>query len=172
MKTEIKNIPFGNIEPHPENPRKKINQEELEELAKSIKAIGLLQPITVRVKDDKYQIVCGHRRYEAAKLAGLKDISCIVRDLTDEEAFEIMVTENLQRKDVDPFEESAAFMALKGRGYDAATLAEKFGKSNSYIFTRLKLSDLIPEFRKKYDEGAIDFSHCLILARLDKAFQN
>lgn len=179
---ELTNIPVSMIRPCPENPRKKISQEELEELAQSIKAIGLLQPITVRrraevldaeleIFEEYYEIVCGHRRHEAAKLAGLTDIPCIVRDLSDEEAYEIMVTENLQRKDVDPFDEAYAFTALRGRGYDTDTLAAKFGKSRSYIFSRLALTDLIPEFRTKYEEGIVDFSHCLVLARLDSSFQ-
>lgn len=175
-------IPVHNIEPNPENPRKKINPDELNELAESIKAVGLLQPITVRkqidvvdaeleIFEEYYEIVCGHRRYEAAKLAGLTDIPCIIRELSDEEAYEIMVTENLQRKDVDPFDEADAFTALRKRGYDADTLAAKFGKSRTYIFTRLKLSCLIPEFRTMYEAGDIEFSHCLIIARLDEDFQ-
>jgi len=165
-------IPVSVIRPNPENPRKKMNEEELVELSKSIKAIGLLQPITVRhSENDTYEIVCGHRRYEAVKMAGMREISCIVRDLSDDEAYEIMVTENLQRKDVDPFDEAAAFAALRNRGYDTESLAYKFGKSKTYIFSRLKLSSLIPEFVKKYEEGAIDFSHCLILARLNDNLQ-
>lgn len=179
---ELTNIPVSMIRPCPENPRKKINQEELEELAQSIKSVGLLQPITVRkgievvdaeleIFEEYYEIVCGHRRYEAAKLAGLTDIPCIIRELSDEEAYEIMVTENLQRKDVDPFDEADAFTALRERGYDADTLAAKFGKSRTYIFTRLKLSCLIPEFRTMYEAGDIEFSHCLIIARLDEDFQ-
>jgi len=177
----IQSLPVSQIRPNPENPRKKMNESELAELSQSIKSIGLLQPITVRmqvitvddcpVEDIYYEIVCGHRRFEAVKLAGLEEIPCIVRALSDDEAYEIMVTENLQRKDVDPFDEAAAFTALKNRGYDTDALAEKFGKSKSYVFSRIKLSSLIPEFVKKYEDGAVDFSHCLILARLDSGFQ-
>ena len=94
-----------------------------------------------------------------------------MRDMTDDEAYEVMVTENLQRKDVDPFEESAAFLSLSRRGYDVETLCGKFGKSRTYISSRLKLNDLIPEFRDKYEVGEVDFSHCLVIARLDKEFQ-
>lgn len=178
MSTQITLIPAYNIEPNPENPRKKISQDELEELAQSIRSVGLLQPITVRmIVDDTenevwhYEIICGHRRFEASKLAGLREIPCIVRELSDDEAYEIMVTENLQRKDVDPFEEAEAFSALRGRGYDTDTLAAKFGKSRTYIFTRLKLSCLIPDFKAMYEAGNIEFSHCLIIARLDEDFQ-
>ena len=174
---EIINIEVGCIVPCPENPRKKINQEELDELAQSIKSIGLLQPITVRRKSDVethalyYEIVCGHRRFEAAKLAGMAEIPCIVRELSDEEAYEIMVTENLQRKDVDPFDEAEAFNLLQERGYDTDVLATKFGKSKTYVLSRLKLKNLHKDFRLRYEMGDIDFSHCLIIARLDESFQ-
>lgn len=174
---EIINIEVGCIVPCPENPRKKINQEELDELAQSIKSIGLLQPITVRRKSDGethvlyYEIVCGHRRFKAAKLAGMAEIPCIVRELSDEEAYEIMVTENLQRKDVDPFDESEAFSLLQERGYDTDVLASKFGKSKTYVLSRLKLRNLHKDFRLRYEMGEIDFSHCLIIARLDESFQ-
>lgn len=174
---EIINIEVGCIVPCPENPRKKINQEELDELAQSIKSIGLLQPITVRRKSDGethalyYEIVCGHRRFEAAKLAGMAEIPCIVRELSDEEAYEIMVTENLQRKDVDPFDEAEAFNLLQERGYDTDVLATKFGKSKTYVLSRLKLKNLHKDFRLRYEMGDIDFSHCLIIARLDESFQ-
>lgn len=177
----ILQIPVEMIRPNPENPRKKISQEELVELAQSISAVGLLQPITVREKyestDDLpvgekfFEIVCGHRRFAAAKMAGFDEVPCIVRELSDDEAYEIMITENLQRRDVDPFEESAAFSALKVRGYDTDALAEKFGKSPSYIYSRMKLTSLIPEFVKKYEDKEIDLSHCLVLSRLDGGFQ-
>ena len=178
---EIRRIRVEDIQPNPLNPRRKISREEIESLAQNIKAVGLLQPITVRMKietvdglpegDWYYEIVCGHRRFEACKVAGLTEIDCIVRDLSDDEAYDLMVTENLQRVDVDPFDESEAFVNLRKRGYDTEALAAKFGKSSTYILSRMKVSELIPEFRKKYDEGKVDFSHCLVLARLDRDFQ-
>lgn len=164
-------IKLTDIVPNLENPRKSISIDELNELASSIKAVGLLQPITVRPLGEQFQIVCGHRRFKAAQMADLDEIPCIVRELTDNEAYEIMVTENLQRKDVDPFDESGAFIKLLGRNYDIDALAAKFGKSRSYIFSRIKLADLIDEFKKFYEKGKIDFSHCLLIARLSPEFQ-
>lgn len=167
--------------PNPKNPRRKASAEELAELCQSIKSVGLLQPITVRpqvvatnecpVADMYYEIVCGHRRFEAAKMAGLEEITCIVRVLSDEQAYEIMVTENLQRKDIDPFDEAAAFSGLKNRGYDVQSLADKFGKSASYIYGRIRLTNLIPEFVEKYEAGGISYSHCAEICKVDGSMQ-
>lgn len=171
VQATIYTIPAGRIHPCPQNPRKKVSEDELRELSESIGQVGMLQPITVRQDTTGFEIVCGHRRFEAAKLAGLEEIPCVVRVLTDEEAYEIMVTENLQRKDIDPFEEAKAFSLLRNRGYDADALSEKFGKSKTFIYTRLKLNELIPEFFQKYEEGTVDISHCYILSRLSPDFQ-
>ena len=167
----IYSIKAAEIHPCPLNPRKKVSEEELRELADSIEAVGMLQPITVRMADEGYEIVCGHRRYEAAKLAGMEEIPCVVRQLSDAEAYEIMVTENLQRKDIDPFEEAQAFTLLRERGYDVDTLTAKFGKSKSYVYSRLRLNNLIPELREKYEEGSVDISHCIVLSKLLPGFQ-
>jgi len=171
MKAKLTNIKVADLVPNPENPRKKISEEEIKELAASIESIGLLQPITVRTKNDKYEIVCGHRRAEAAKIASLVEVPCIIRELTDDEAYEVMVTENLQRKDIDPFEEADAFASLQKKGYDLSALADKFGKSLSYIFSRIKLNDLNADIRKLYEDGDVELSHCLIISRLDPVMQ-
>lgn len=185
MKTKITNVTISQLSPNPANPRRKMDASELQELSQSIAAFGILQPITVRplveaiVTDEGdvaevergYEIVCGHRRYEAAKLAGLESVPCIIRDLTDDEAYEIMVTENLQRKDIDPFEEAAAFNVLKSRGHNTESLAIRFGKSATYILSRLKLNNLLEGFRKFYDDGKLDLSHCLFISRFDANFQ-
>lgn len=128
--TAIQYIPMWMVNVSPMNPRKTFDQASLEELADNIKRQGLLQPITVRPVDyrdeltdgevvsipSKYEIVCGERRYRAVKLNGDETIPCIVRDMSDEEAFDAMITENLQRKDVDPIEEAFAFAQLYARG--------------------------------------------------------
>ena len=98
----IENIELKNIKPSGFNPRKTFSEEALNELAASIKEQGVLQPIVVRPKGkNKYEIVCGERRYRASVIAGLKNIPVIVRELSDDEAMDIAITENLQRKDVD-----------------------------------------------------------------------
>ena len=109
-------IEITKISPSPRNPRKTFSEEDIAELAQNIRNQGLLQPITVRPIGKTYEIVCGERRYRACKLNAEEDkkkkatIACIVKEMTDEEAFEAMITENLQRKDVDPIEEAFAFV--------------------------------------------------------------
>lgn len=171
----LRTITINTIRPNKDNPRRKINADELTELSQSIAAVGLLQPITVREKvlgHSDYEIVCGHRRFEAAKMAGLSEVPCIVRELTDEQAYEVMITENLQRKDIDPFDEAAAFASMKAKGYDVPALAERFGKSQSYIYGRIKLTDLIQEFVDKYEADKIQLSHCMLLSRLAADMQH
>ena len=118
---KIQEVSLNKIRPSAMNPRKTFDQEALQELADNIKRQGLLQPITIRPVDEllntdgtlcHYEVVCGERRYRAVKMNGSKTISCIVREMTDEDAFDAMITENLQRKDVDPMEESFAFAQL------------------------------------------------------------
>ncbi|MCQ2137868.1 MAG: ParB/RepB/Spo0J family partition protein [Bacteroidales bacterium] len=182
ISNRVETIRIDDIKPSPVNPRRKMDADETSELAMSIAAVGLLQPITVRpmvdvvdaekeVIDEYYEIVCGHRRYEAAKLAGLDEVPCIVRTLSDDEAYDIMVTENLQRKDIDPFEESGAFNVLLARGSSVKDLSVKFGKSETYVRSRCALSALLPEFREKYDAGLVRLTHCIILAALEPDMQ-
>ena len=104
----IQNVDIELIVPSPMNPRKHFDAEALSELSESIKQQGLLQPITVRPVNLslQYEIVCGERRYRAAKMAGLPMIMANVREMTDAEAFDAMITENLQRRDVNPMEEA------------------------------------------------------------------
>ena len=151
-KAEIINIPIGAIQPSPRNPRKTFDEADLKELADNIKQQGLLQPITVRpMLDGCYEIVCGERRYRAWCLL-VKDggqvsveIPSIVREMTDEQAFDAMITENLQRKDVDPMEEAFAFAQLVAMGKTIEEIALRFGKSKRFIADRIRLDKLIPE---------------------------
>jgi len=109
---KISYIPLGEITPNTMNLRSDADKNNLEELAESIKAVGLINPITVRVYDDnlaQYQIVSGERRYKAAQLAGLEQIPAIVRDLDDVQCMEIIVTENLQRREINPLDEAGGF---------------------------------------------------------------
>lgn len=168
----IENIELKNIKPSGFNPRKTFSEEALNELAASIKEQGVLQPIVVRPKGkNKYEIVCGERRYRASVIAGLKNIPVIVRELSDDEAMDIAITENLQRKDVDPLEEAAAFKMLIGKGQKIDDLATRFGKSGMYIRGRLKLNDLIPEFVEMITSGTINISHGLELCKYGKNLQ-
>ena len=190
MSNEVNNIPqvqeilIGCISPSPMNPRKTFNEDAIRELADNIRQQGLLQPITVRhetYKDDAgnvhrienaFEIICGERRYRACKLISpIMNVPCIVRDMSDEEAFDAMITENLQRRDVDPMEEAVAFRLLSERGTKADELAARFGKSVRYINDRIRLSMLHETLREAVSDGRITLRGGYLLARLNQADQ-
>ena len=171
MNTVIREIALHQIHPSPMNPRKTFNEDALRELADNIRKQGLLQPITVRptVMDgtqQQYEIVCGERRYRALSLLNSVFVPCIVREMTDDEAFDAMITENLQRKDVDPIEEAVAFRLLSERGIKADELAARFGKSVRYIQDRIRLSQLKEPLCQAVSAGKITLRGGYLLARL------
>lgn len=196
---EIKQIPLSLVMPSPMNPRKTFDEGELQELADNIEKQGLLQPITVRPikhpnneygdRPDKYEIVCGERRYRAmCKLSDkwaimdqvapkgetfnrFSEISAIVREMTDEEAFDAMITENLQRKDVDAMEEAFAFSQLMQKGKTAEEIALRFGKSVRFVQDRVKLNNLIPELMLAVREDKMSISAAMLIAKLDEEQQ-
>ena len=153
---EVKNIPLVRIHTSPLNPRKTIDEGDLQDLSNNIKQQGLLQPITVRPieADDtnplggEFEIVCGERRYRAVSMLEEDTIPCIVREMTDEEALDAMITENLQRQDVDPIEEAFAFGQLVKTGKSIEEIALRFGKSKRFIQERIKLDNLLPELKQ------------------------
>lgn len=182
--TQIEFIDFRLIFEDKMNPRKSFNSEAIAELAENIKQQGLLQPITVRpyptmkIEAPKslnnkpcYKIVMGARRYKACVKAGIDEIPCIVREMSDEQAFDAMITENLQRKDVEPMEEARAFNELQHRGTSFEELAARFGKSVSYIRLRIKLNDLIPELSDLLEKKELQISHAQELCKLNPDFQ-
>lgn len=177
---QITYIPLYQIEPSPLNPRKHFDTASLEELAASIAAEGVLQPILVREIDDtvdgpyqRYEIVAGERRYRASIIAGLASIPAIIRILTDEEALEIMITENLQRQDIHPMEEAAGFQQIIQYGHmDIRELAARVGKSPSFVAHRLKLCQLIQEIQEHFFRGLILVKDALTISQLAAADQH
>lgn len=154
------------------NPRKTFNAQALEDLAKSVKEKGIIVPPLVRPVDDHFEIVAGARRFRAARKAGLEEIPVLVRELTDEQALEAQVIENLQRADVHPLEEGEGYDALLKTGkYDVEGLATKVGKSLSYIYQRLKLAELIDPAKKAFVEEKITAGHAIMIARLQEKDQ-
>lgn len=150
-----------------ENPRRTINPEGLRELADSIGKVGVLQPILVRPDGTKFSIVSGERRYRAAKLAGLTTIPAVVRTLSDAEALEIAVTENLQREDVPPLEEAEGYERLHlTHAYTVEEIADKVGKSKTYVYSRLKLTALCEEAREFLRKGELTPTVALLVARI------
>lgn len=180
----FKEIPIENLFPSPTNPRKTFKEISLQELAESIKEKGVLMPVLVRpvkhkyrtggkeVSEVIYEIVAGERRYRASILAGQKIVPCRVETLTDDQVLEIQVIENLQREDVNGMEEAQGYKALLDRGrVTIEDIALKVGKSTSYVTTRLKFNDLIPDLQKLFLEEKIQISHANELCRLTPADQ-
>lgn len=165
-------IDLQSIATNPNNPRKVFDSVALAELSASIKEKGVLQPIVVRPLSDaenglEYQLVCGERRWRAAGMAGLCEIPAIIRDLTDDEAMDVAITENLQRKDVSPLEEADAFNYLLDKGSSIADLCGRFGKSEFYVRGRLKLLSMSEDFRKLLDAGEISISQAMEIVKFD-----
>jgi ParB family chromosome partitioning protein len=162
------------IEPSSSNPRRHGNKVEDAELMASISTHGILTPLLVRPLPEagKYQIAAGHRRFEAARKLSLETVPVQVRDMEDQEYLEILHIENLQRHDVHPLDEAIGFKELLDHGgYDVTTLSVRIGKSEAYVYQRLKLNDLIKEAQKLFLGDRIGFGHAVILARLDKKQQ-
>lgn len=155
------NVSLALIQPSTFNPRKTFDEAALKELSDSIASQGVLQQIGLRpiADTDRYEIIFGERRYRASLMAGLETIPADIYDVTDDEAVEIAVTENLQREDVSPIEEANAYQRLIDSGrYDVQSLAVQFGKSEAYIRTRLKFIALIPEIAQLLETDAITVS--------------
>ena len=153
------------IIPNPDQPRKNFDEEQLNELAISIKRYGVIQPITVVKNGLKYIIIAGERRYRACKIAGLKQIPVIVKDYTEKECKEIALIENLQRSDLNPIEEATAFRKLIDEyNLSQEELANNLGKSRPVIANSLRLLTLHPEVQKLVVEGRLSAGHarCLV----------
>ena len=167
-------VAISAIRPNGFNPRKHFDETSLNELAGSIRQQGILQPVTVRPTADNngYELVFGERRYRAATIVGMQEIPAIISDLSDEEAEEIAITENLQRKDVTPMEEANAYQRLMESGrHDLSSLSVQFGKSEAYIRTRLKFASLIPEIATLLETDEITVSVASEICRYDEDIQ-
>lgn len=153
-------LSIASIVTNPDQPRKSFDETQLSELSDSIKQNGVLQPILVRKKGDKYEIVAGERRYQASKLAGLKEIPAIVRDIDDAEVFQLALIENLQRSDLTPIEEARGYrQLLDTKGLTQEGLAKILSKSRSAIANTLRLMDLPQEVQDMMEEGQITAGH-------------
>lgn len=148
-------VPVGQLYPNPNNPRKKFDQEELDKLTASVRQLGILSPILVVQDGDRYRIVAGERRYQAAQAAGLGEVPVLVRELSEAEEFEVMLTENLQREDLDPIEEALAFAGAIARGWKQTELAERLGISQAQVANRLRLLKLPESIQESISHGII-----------------
>jgi ParB family chromosome partitioning protein len=140
-------VPIEQIDPNPDQPRQAMG--DLSELIASVKEKGIIEPLIVRQRGSRYQIVAGERRYHAAGQAGLRELPVVVRDADDTEMLEIALVENIQRKDLTPFEEAEALTGLAQRcGYTHEDLAKRLGKSRTSVTESLALQGIPPEVRK------------------------
>ena len=164
----IETIPLREIEPDPDQPRKTFDEETLSELSASIAEHGLLQPIAVRHRAvGGYLIVAGERRWRACRMAGLTEVPAIVKDVTDEQAMELALVENLQREDLDPVEEAAGIRELMTRcGLTQEQAAQKLGKSRSALANSLRLLNLPENVLELLKSGFINIGHAKVILSL------
>ncbi|HUN42603.1 MAG TPA: ParB/RepB/Spo0J family partition protein [Acetobacteraceae bacterium] len=163
----LRQIPLDLLDPNPFQPRMVFNPETLEELAASIRARGVLQPILARAhpsKPDRFYIVAGERRWRAAALAGLHEVPAIVRDMTDAEAGIAALIENLQREDLNPIEEAEGYSRLLDElELTQEKLAEAVGKSRAHVTNILRLLNLPPPVQVEVRKGTLSFGHARAL---------
>ncbi len=160
-------IPIEKIMPNPDQPRRDFDQDDLRELADSIREKGIIQPLIVREKPDKsdgYEIVAGERRWRAAQMAQLHEVPVIIRDYSDAEVLEIAIIENIQRADLNPVEEASGYRQLmEAFGHTQEKLAEALGKSRSHIANLLRLLNLPEEVLGYLREGRLTAGHARAL---------
>ena len=153
-------LSISEIVRNPNQPRKTFDEDKLAELADSIRQNGVLQPILVRRKGQKYEIVAGERRYQASKLAGLKEIPAVVREIDDDKVFQLALIENLQRSDLSPIEEAKGYkQLLTSRSLTQEELAKILSTSRSAIANTLRLMDLPVEVQHMMEQGLLTAGH-------------
>lgn len=159
-------IAIGDIDPNPDQPRRIFSEESISQLAQSIQAQGVLQPIlVVPMNGGRYRIVAGERRWRAARMAGLDRVPCIIRELDAAQQMEIALIENLQREDLNPIEAAQGIQALmKQCGYTQETVAERLCKSRPAVANLLRLLTLPEEIMAMVRQGTLSAGHAKVLA--------
>lgn len=167
---ELRYVEVEAVRPSPVQPRRQINEEDLEELAASIRELGVVQPVVVRqAADGSYELIAGERRWRAAKLAALTVIPAVVRVVGDREAMEIALVENLQREDLNPLDEALALRSLLDEfGLTQEMVAERIGKSRPYIANSLRLLGLSEVLQSYVHQGLLTAGHARALLGLDR----
>ena len=169
----VKKINISQIQPNPSQPRKNFKEEDLIELASSIKAQGLIQPIIVRKKhDDLFQIIAGERRWRASQLAGLHEIDCVIKDMGDNQVLEAALIENIQREDLNVIEEANAYKGLlQLKNITNENLAKILGKSSSHVSNTLRLLELENKIQEMVINGALSMGHARALIGVPNAIE-
>ncbi|MBA4206980.1 ParB/RepB/Spo0J family partition protein [Pannonibacter sp. Q-1] len=168
---DSRKVPVEFLEPNPRNPRKTFVEKDLTELTDSIREKGIIQPILVRPaagKPDHFEIIAGERRWRAAQRAGLHEVPVIIRDITDQEALELAIIENVQRADLNPIEEALGYEQLTAEfNYSQGELAKLIGKSRSHVANTLRLLKLPNAVKDYLSEGLITAGHARALITLE-----
>ncbi len=166
----LKMVAVADLSPNPHNPRRSFDEAELEELARSISERGVLQPIVARPAGEPghYEIVAGERRWRAAQKAGVHEIPVVIRDLSESEALEVALIENIQRSDLNALEEALGYSQLMEQfGYTQQQLADTLGKSRSHIANTLRLLNLPDDVKEMIRNGEISAGHARTLIATD-----
>ncbi len=159
--------PIGLIDPNPYQPRESFSEAELKEMAESVKAQGILTPLLVTKKGERFQLIAGERRWRAAQMAGLERVPVVVREATGPRALELALVENLHRKDLNPVEEATAYKRLlEESGITQEALAARIGKDRSTITNLLRILNLPKAIQKDLVEGTLSLGHARVLAGL------
>lgn len=163
-------IKITDIEPNREQPRRKFNEDSLQELADSIKQYGVLQALLLQKKGKSYEIIAGERRWRAARMAGLKEVPAIVKDYSSQEVIEIALIENIQREDLNPIEEAMAYQKLISEyKLKQDELAERISKSRTAITNSMRLLKLCPKVQEMLIEEMISSGHARALIPIEDA---
>lgn len=161
-------VKITKVEPNRKQPRKKFDEDSLQELADSIRQFGLLQPILVQDRKDHYEIIAGERRWRAAKIAGLKEVPIIVRDYSEQEIMEISLIENIQREDLNPIEEAQAYKRLLTEfNLKQDELAERVSKSRAAVTNSIRLLKLCDEVQQMVIDDMISTGHARALLSVE-----
>ena len=157
-------VPIDSIISNPDQPRKSFDESKIEELAQSIREKGILLPLLVTRKGDRYELLSGERRLRAATQAGLSEVPVIIREVTSEERLEIALIENIQRDDLNPIEEAFAYQTLIDRfNYTQEQVAAKVGKNRTTVANLLRLLKLPTKIRQALESGALSMGHARAL---------
>ncbi len=169
----VQKINISQIKPNPQQPRKNFKDNDLNELATSIKNQGLIQPIIVRlVSDENYQIIAGERRWRASQLAGLHEIDCVVKDLQEKQVLEAALIENIQREDLNVIEEANAYKGLiELKNITNESLGKMIGKSGSHVSNILRLLELEKNIQEMVISGDLSMGHARALIGVPNGFE-
>ncbi len=161
-------LPINKVEPNKTQPRKRFDEDALQELAESIKLFGVIQPIIVQKRDKLYEIIAGERRWRASRLAGLKEVPVVIKDYSPQEIIEIALIENIQREDLNPIEEAYAYQRLiKEYNLKQDELAERVSKSRAAITNSLRLLKLDERVQQMLIDDILSSGHARALIPLD-----